>query len=84
VADIEKILQGLQDTMTVMEALQRRQAARSEEHQKWLEDLTRGWSRHEQAMRELDEKLNILADSQLTLTNTVNRFIESMQTKNGH
>jgi hypothetical protein len=28
-------------------------------------------------MSELDEKLNILANSQLTLTNTVNRFVES-------
>jgi hypothetical protein len=84
VADFEKILHGLQDTMTVMEGLQRRQAARSEEHQQWLEDLTRGWSRHDQAMRDIDEKLSILADAQLTLTNTVNRFIESIQTKNGH
>jgi hypothetical protein len=84
VADIEKILQGLQCTMTVMEELQRRQAARSQEHQKWLEDLTSGWSRHEQAMREVDEKLDILANSQLTLTNTVNRFIESLQARNGN
>ena len=84
VAEIEKILQGLQSTMTVMEELQRRQAERSQEHQKWLEDLTSGWSRHEQAMRELDEKLDILANSQLTLTNTVNRFIESLQARNGH
>jgi chromosome segregation ATPase len=83
-ADIERILQGLHETMTVMEELQRRQAARSQEHQKWLEDLTAGWSRHEQAMSELDEKLNILANSQLTLTNTVNRFIESLQARNGH
>ena len=83
-AEIEKILQGLQNTMTVMEELQRRQAARSPEHQRWLEDLTSGWSRHEQAMRELDEQLNILTNSQLTLTNTVNRFIESLQAGNGH
>jgi chromosome segregation ATPase len=83
-ADIERILQGLHETMTVMEELQRRQAAHSQEHQKWLEDLTAGWSRHEQAMSELDEKLNILANSQLTLTNTVNRFIESLQARNGH
>ena len=83
-AEIERILQGLHQTMTVMEELQRRQAARSQEHQKWLEDLTAGWSRHEQAMSELDEKLNILANSQLTLTNTVNRFIESLQARNGH
>jgi hypothetical protein len=84
VADIDKILQGVQATLTVMEELQRRQAERSQEHQKWLEDLTAGWSRHEQAMSELDEKLNILATSQLTLTNTVNRFVESLQAKNGH
>ena len=77
-AEIERILQGLRETMTVMEELQRREAARSQEHQKWLEDLTSGWNRHEQAMSELDEKLNILANSQLTLTNTVNRFIESL------
>jgi hypothetical protein len=81
---VEKILQGLRDTLTVMEDLQRRQAARSQEHQKWLEDLTSGWSRHEQAMHELDEKLDVLASSQLNLTNTVNRFIESLQAKNGH
>jgi hypothetical protein len=30
VADIDKILQGLQNTMAVMEELQRRQAARSQ------------------------------------------------------
>jgi hypothetical protein len=83
-ADIEKILHGLKDTMTVMDELQRRQAARSQEHQKWLEDLTAGWSRHEQAMSDLDETLNILANSQLTLTNTVNRFIESLEARNGH
>jgi hypothetical protein len=67
VADIDKILQGLQNTMAVMEELQRRQAARSQEHQNWLEDLTRGWTSHqasirahEESMRELEEKLNIL------------------------
>jgi hypothetical protein len=81
---IERILQGLHQTMTVMDELQCRQAARSQEHQKWLEDLTAGWSRHDQAMSELDEKLNILANSQLTLTNTVNRFIESLQARNGN
>jgi hypothetical protein len=94
VADFETILRGLQDTMTVMEGLERRQAERSEEHQKWLEDLTRGWSsheasiraheesiraheesmrEHEASMRALDEKLNILADAQMRLTNTVDR-----------
>lgn len=97
-ADFETILRGLQGTMTVMEGLQRRQAERSEQHQKWLEDLTRGWSsheasirgheesmrEHEASMRELDQKLNILADAQMRLTNTVDRFIESLHTKNGH
>jgi preprotein translocase subunit YajC len=51
VADIDKILQGLQNTMAVMEELQRRQAARSQEHQNWLEDLTRGWTSHQASIR---------------------------------
>jgi len=35
--------------------------------------------RRQAARSELGENLNILANSQLTLTNTVNRFVESLK-----
>jgi hypothetical protein len=60
----EAIMQGLQDTMTVMEGLERRQAERQEEHQKWLEDLhfvcskhNQAWQRHEEAWKRHQEWL---------------------------
>ena len=85
---IEKILRGLQDTMTVMEALQRRQADRQQDHQQWLEDLNTAWSKHnaawqehqqwlvahDRAMAEIDIKLNSLIEA-------VNRFVQG---RNGH
>src|SRR5215470_8420449 len=44
----EKILRGLQDTMTVMEGLQRRQGDRLQDHQEWLESMNAAWARHEE------------------------------------
>ena len=59
---IEKILKGLQDTMTVMEGLERRNADRLKDHQLWLEDLNTAmlkhnavWQRHEAAWQRADE-----------------------------
>jgi hypothetical protein len=80
---IDKILRGLQDTMTVMEGLQRRQADRQQEHQQWLEDLNTAWSKHnsawkrheewldahDRAMAEIDVKLDSLIEA-------VNRFVQ--------
>jgi hypothetical protein len=53
----EAILRGLQDSMTVMEGLQRRQVDRLKDHQEWLEDLTTAGSRHNAALKRHEEWL---------------------------
>jgi hypothetical protein len=45
--DHEKIMRSLQESMTVMDAIQSRQAARVKEHQEWLEGLTTHQMNHE-------------------------------------
>jgi hypothetical protein len=54
---VENILRGLQDTMSVMEGLQRRQADRLQDHQQWLEALNTAWSRHNTAWQRHEEWL---------------------------
>jgi hypothetical protein len=74
--EIQRILRGLQDTMTVMEALERRNAARAQGHQEWLEQHDAAWKRHEEwlqaherAMAEMDAWMNHLKE-------VIDRFVQ--------
>ena len=74
--DYEKIVRSLQESMTVMDAIQARQAARIKEHQEWMEGLTthqmnheiwlqdmrKGQNLHEKRMAHIDETLLEIGD----------------------
>ena len=53
----EAILRGLQDSMTVMDGLQRRQTERLKDHQDWLEDLNTAGAKHNAALKRHEEWL---------------------------
>jgi hypothetical protein len=53
--EIERILRGLRETMTVMEALERRNANRLQDHQEWLESLQFAWTKHNAAWQRHEE-----------------------------
>jgi hypothetical protein len=82
----EAIMQGLQDTMTVMEGLQRRQAERQAEHQKWLEDLQFAWSKHNQAWQRHEEWLiehdRAMAEMDVKLNNLIENIDRFVQGRN--
>ena len=74
--DHEKIIRSLQESMTVMDAIQSRQAARIKEHQEWMEglathqmnheiwlnDMRKGQELHEKRMAQIDETLLEIGD----------------------
>jgi hypothetical protein len=81
--EIQKILRGLQNTMTVMEALERRNADRLQDHQEWLEALNKGWARHEAAWKRHEEWLEsherAMAEFDIGMNNLrelITRFIQ--------
>jgi hypothetical protein len=66
---LDKLVRRLEDGLTVEAAMTARHRERVADHERWLQDHDRAWKRHEEwllehneAMRELDKKLDRIAD----------------------
>ena len=62
--DLDETLRKLNDSLTVMEAFQRRHAEALKDHEEWLQTHDRAMLKHAQAMADADEKINILIRTQ--------------------
>lgn len=95
--EIKDFKKKTEDTLTVMEAFQRKHEQAMLEHKEWLQSHDQAFARHQEAMAEadlrmveIDEKINILirtqqelAEDQRATQKSLKEFLDSMRGGNG-
>ena len=83
--DYEQVMRDLQDTMTVVVAVQARQAAALKDSAEWLDSLQRAYNIHQQKLEDHDRRMEQVIDERLAeMTEKLDALIDIVANHKHH